>query len=333
MKATLSDLVKISTAVGMREDYVQGGGGNTSVKLDDTRMAIKASGFRLKQITQDNGYVMLDYDRLLRYYSAVDLSSDIDFEADNKRNTNECIISGGAAGLRPSVEAGFHSRLKSCVIHTHSVYANILCCSVEGRQIAEKLFADIPFIFVPYVDPGFMLSLKITEAITDFQEKTTRFPEVVFMQNHGLIVSSDDANACIALHETVNDRIRNHFNLNAAYPKSRVGASLHSETDYIKEFFTRHSVETVQNKILYPDQLVYLNSAIGDKFFLEELRYEGDAASAQIMEETLLAWAFVADSIEKAGLTLTMMTPEQIAFITGWESEAYRKQLAQKGKV
>lgn len=333
MKATLSDLVKISATVGMREDYVQGGGGNTSVKLDDTRMAIKASGFRLKQVTKDNGYVMLDYARLLGYYSSVDLAGDIDFEADNKRNTKECILEGGAAGLRPSVEAGFHARMKSCVIHTHSVYANMLCCSVEGVEIAQKLFADLPYIFIPYVNPGFTLSLKITEAIADYQNKTGTFPEVVFMQNHGLVVTTDDADTCLALHETVNDRIRRHFHIDAAYPISKVGENLHSETDFIKDFFTRYGKETLQAKILYPDQLVYLNSAIGDKFLLKELKYEGDPATAQIMEETMLGWAYVLDSINKTGLTLTTMTPEQIAFIAGWESEAYRKQLAQKGKV
>ena len=42
----LKDFVRMSQAVGARADYVQGGGGNTSVKFLDGKMAIKASGFK-----------------------------------------------------------------------------------------------------------------------------------------------------------------------------------------------------------------------------------------------------------------------------------------------
>ncbi len=41
----LDDYARLSQSAGARMDYVQGGGGNTSVKLDDTYMAVKASGF------------------------------------------------------------------------------------------------------------------------------------------------------------------------------------------------------------------------------------------------------------------------------------------------
>ena len=46
----LSEFARVSGSVGARADYVQGGGGNTSVKLEGGLMAIKASGFCLKDI-------------------------------------------------------------------------------------------------------------------------------------------------------------------------------------------------------------------------------------------------------------------------------------------
>ena len=46
----LADFSRISKTAGTRADYVQGGGGNTSVKLNDGLMAIKASGFCLSDI-------------------------------------------------------------------------------------------------------------------------------------------------------------------------------------------------------------------------------------------------------------------------------------------
>ena len=47
----------------------------------------------------------------------------------------------GLADLRPSVEAGFHSILKTFVVHTHSVYANLAACSTACRPIAAQAFA------------------------------------------------------------------------------------------------------------------------------------------------------------------------------------------------
>jgi rhamnose utilization protein RhaD (predicted bifunctional aldolase and dehydrogenase) len=49
--AALRDFARVSQKIGARSDYVQGGGGNTSVKLGGGLMAIKASGYRLCDIT------------------------------------------------------------------------------------------------------------------------------------------------------------------------------------------------------------------------------------------------------------------------------------------
>ena len=46
----LSDFARVSQSTGARADYVQGGGGNTSVKLPGGLMAIKDSGFCLSDI-------------------------------------------------------------------------------------------------------------------------------------------------------------------------------------------------------------------------------------------------------------------------------------------
>ena len=56
----LKDFVRMSQAVGARADYVQGGGGNTSVKFPDGKMAIKASGFKLSDIQESEAYAVLD---------------------------------------------------------------------------------------------------------------------------------------------------------------------------------------------------------------------------------------------------------------------------------
>jgi hypothetical protein len=60
-KESLAQLIAISRAAGANLDYVQAGGGNTSVKSHDGRtMAIKASGTPLTAMSETAGWVELD---------------------------------------------------------------------------------------------------------------------------------------------------------------------------------------------------------------------------------------------------------------------------------
>ncbi len=120
----LEQFSRMSKTSGGRADYVQGGGGNTSVKLDDTLMAIKASGFCLKDIEIDKAYAVLDYAALRRFYYGSEPSGFEDVEkagsAEAKAATQRI---EGMESLRPSVEAGFHSLLDTLRV----AYAQRLC--------------------------------------------------------------------------------------------------------------------------------------------------------------------------------------------------------------
>ena len=122
----LSDFARVSQAAGARADYVQGGGGNTSVKLPGGLMAIKASGFCLSDIRPDKAYAVLDGADLRNFYLTTEPSALADVEKEGSARAKADIRHiDGLADLRPSVEAGFHSILKTFVVHTHSVYATL----------------------------------------------------------------------------------------------------------------------------------------------------------------------------------------------------------------
>ena len=76
----LSDFARVSQAAGARADYVQGGGGNTSVKLPGGLMAIKASGFCLSDIRPDKAYAVLDGADLRNFYLTTEPSEPADVE-------------------------------------------------------------------------------------------------------------------------------------------------------------------------------------------------------------------------------------------------------------
>lgn len=327
---------KISAYAGNRKDYVQGGGGNTSVKLDDSLMAIKASGYTLQEVTEEKGYVTVDYQMIRQYYNAVNSKEDRDFEKESLAvNLNSVVLLEGMENRRPSVEVGFHSFLKKNVIHTHSVYANILCCSAEGRAAAASILQNEKYVFIPYIDPGFRLTLAIKQAVDEYVIMHGEQPQVIMMENHGIVVHSDDDGETIALHERVNDKIRSFYNL-PEFPKPEIKKTENgyaSDTAYLKRFLVENPADEAYfgALTLYPDQLVYIGSKLGEAVRIKngEVLYSGSQKEAEAIEETLVGVVYVINEIRRAGLTLREMGQEGAAFINNWESEKYRSKLIQ----
>lgn len=331
-------MVDISSYAGRRKDYVQGGGGNTSVKFDERLMGIKASGYTLEEVTQDRGYVTVDYGQIRTYYNNVDVNVQKDYESESLGvNLESVVLLEDMENKRPSVEVGFHSFLKKCVIHTHSVYANILCCALEGEKIAQEILGgDVGFIFIPYIDPGFRLTLAIKQATAEFMAKHGVLPEAIFMKNHGLIVHSDESDAAIALHEKINNLIKAHFDLDdfpvIAIAEQQEGYQ--SKTDFMHKFILEFSADEAYFDALklYPDQLVYIGDKMGNQIRINngQIIYSTGQKEAQTIEETLVAIAYIVDAIKKSGLTLAQMGEKDISFINSWESEKYRSSLVGK---
>lgn len=324
----------ISAYAGARKDYAQGGGGNTSVKLDERLMAIKASGYTLAEITQDKGYVTVDYQKIRQYYTSVNRLLQKDYEKESAAlNMDSIVMLEGMERKRPSVEVGFHSFLKTCVIHTHSVYANVLCCSEEGRRVAQDILPDMSHVFIPYINPGFDLTLAVKQAIDTFEANKGMQPDLIFMENHGFITHGEDDKTAIALHERANERICEYYGLDA-YPEPQIVKTQNgyaSGTVYLKQAMAEHHIDEafLSRLRLYPDQLVYLGGKMGTTILLDggAPEYAAGEKEAITIEETLLGVVYVVGMIKKAGLTLKQMDEKGADFINNWESEKYRSGL------
>lgn len=346
----LQEYVRLSQTAGARADYVQGGGGNTSVKLSHGRMAVKASGYRLNQVTMDTAYVVVDAKSIRDWYAGVDVAEDRDFEKESVAVAKGAVVPGfGPQGLRPSVEAGFHAVLGTFVVHTHAVQANLLCCSAEGEALVRKLFTDagFPALWIPYINPGFCLTLQIRDARERMIRETGADPHILFMENHGVIVWGDDADAALALHDEVNNRILDWFGLPQAYPVPVIEVAgegvFASGTPEVRAFVKAHAAYAAffEAHPLYPDQLVYLNAGMMGAAGTRKIEpdpvsgtvlYRAGESEALAMEETLLGFVWVMEQVKALKLTLKTMSDTDVAFIRNWESEAYRRSLVQKMK-
>ena len=340
----IKEMIEMSCRVGQMPDYTQGGGGNTSVKFDDKLMAVKASGCKLCDITEKDGFVVVDYAKVRQYYKTVDLTEKRDFYKESSQFVKDNMVK--LVGLnegRPSIEAGFHSLLEKYVIHTHSVYGNLLCCTKEGESIAKELFenSQYRYLWLPYIAPGFYLTLEIQKQI----ELMGCIPNIIFMGSHGVIITAKTLDEAEKINDYVSQSIRKKLNITELY--GDVSVKMESEGVYVSNTprliaylkGKEYTDEWFDSNILYPDQAAYLLGEVTTKNAEKKARidlssgitkYYVSYKEALTLEESICAFLFIMDEAKKNNLETYTMKDEDIAFIMGWEGEAYRKAMLNK---
>ena len=246
------ELIYISKYVGMRNDYVQAGGGNTSVKISDELMLIKSSGTLLSDMTTEYGYSIVNYKKIKEFLFN---SNQIDEESIMKEAWIE--------GKRPSIETYLHSCTGKYTIHIHSTILNILTCKKNGMRILNAIFPEA--IFVDYALPGLELANKL---IKSCKEKESI--ELIFLKNHGVIVNGKNYNdVIIKLDETINkvsdylkidtskyDNVSYIYKLYKQVNSEFTNIIYLSENRYILEALEKNNGH-LWNYLLFPDAIVY----------------------------------------------------------------------------
>jgi len=285
-------LSRAARAAGARPDLTQGGGGNVSVKIGAERMLVKATGVQLKDVTPDGGYALVNYGNIKRRIAAGP-------GGENEFSEYICAQTlpvKGVKAAKPSIETGFHALLNTVVLHTHSVYANILNMSAEGHALGRKFFPGAEFI--PYKSPGPQLCTAINE------RASARGPQVFFLANHGLVVANSGVETALELNERVSEAIRRGLRL-PAYPTVSAAACAAAAARYGKAFMLEN--------ILSPDQALYCGPA--------ELEGKGGEAA----NEVLTALFYILDCIKAAGLTPRFLTKSETAYFDTMKSGRYSR--------
>jgi len=200
MNPDLQDMLKISLTAGSDTRLVQGGGGNTSVKTaDSTRMYIKASGTGLVDMREGIGYRQVDVAACLAMLDDKPLA-DMGEDA-RERKVLQLLIDACTDNLegRPSVETSLHAMLQRCVVHTHPSPINGLLCAHDGQVALEEIMAGmgINWVYIPGAAAGFTLAARMQKVLADYKTAHGCSPQAIFLENHGLFVSDDDADAAL----------------------------------------------------------------------------------------------------------------------------------------
>lgn len=183
----LAKLIEISRKYGTDADFVLAGGGNTSYKTDDL-LYIKPSGTTLANLTEES-LVRMDRARL----DAIWERSYSDDSDERERQVLADLMAARVEGQtkRPSVESLLHGLLRQrYVVHLHPALVNGLTCGRNGEAIAKELHPD-GMAWIPVVNPGYVLARHIRDAIKSHLSAGNRYPDILLLQNHGVVVASD----------------------------------------------------------------------------------------------------------------------------------------------
>lgn len=264
---------KTSETIGHDLELCQDTGGNLSVKLPHNLMLVKSSGTKLKYARFSNSYSVIQYNDFDKSDRIVD---------DESLNNvlNEVMILNKYN--KPSMEAGFHALLDKYVIHIHPIYLTLLLCMNDSREIINNLYSEYNFHYIKYSNPGFHLY----ENIRSLRDKKN----IYFLENHGIIVSSNDMNTCKNTINSLNEVAKNYLKKNKNFQNFDISYAEYQPT----------------HNYTFPDAFIFANN---------ENRIE-----------TLAAHNYISIIGSKIG-TLRYLTHDILHYLRNMEAEKYRKTL------
>ena len=258
MHKELIKFKNISKYCGERFDLVQAGGGNTSFKINDW-LFIKASGYNLTNISLNDGYSVINNNKLINDINIGDCMMDV---------INYNVIGNN----RGSIETYMHAILKKYTIHLHPIQVNQILITKNARDIINDLFPDS--LFLEYITPG----IKVCNEI----KKKYNNECVIFLKNHGIIITTDNYDKIYEILKNVINKceylVCKTFNLKKYKFTNKI-------SNYINSYFDLDNVsllyedlivcEYLINKkylfkeaITFPDALIYCGASI---LFLDDL--------------------------------------------------------------
>ena len=341
---TVSELIKLSKYAGERFDLVQAGGGNVSVKDEVGNMYIKASGITLSEMDEKNGYVKLNNRILLKFFN--NLNDNITENEANK------ILNKAKEenSQKSSIETFMHSFLGKYVLHTHPIAVNVIMAEKNWDKIIKSLFPNS--ISIPYKKPGFYLAKEIYKALKENKR------QVIFLQNHGLIVFAENYKEIIKITDEVVLKIEKYLNMDLSRYKltNQISSLINrfeknniaylSENMIVNKFLQAHR-NYFFTKPFCPDALVYNGITaleLSDDKRLKQIEdfikiyreipkvvlYRGfvfliakDILKAKKMEEMLVFHLLSLSKIKD----VNTLSDKDMEELKNWDAEKYRKNI------
>lgn len=349
----LNELSMISKYAGERFDLVQAGGGNSSVKISETEMYIKASGFHLSEVTPKAGYAHVRHRDLIKTIQNTDWSIIANKREREGLAADQLKKSTVEGSARPSIETSLHASLRKYTLHTHPLAVNYIVTQASWREILIKLFPKA--ILVEYQTPGIELCLSLLNQLGEKPERKY----LVFLQNHGLIVSSDDVDDITKITDETISKIENYFGISSSYSDVNAVSRMINEEAVEKGLVAycshdknikqalANDASLIKVPAFYPDYLVYcgyegvtiknLNDKSTIKAYIDQYNdhpkvvlfneniflIAASIKKARDAEEVLKFHLKVLDSTKE----VQSLSSDELKYLGNWEAEKFRQNI------
>ncbi len=353
----VKDLINISKYAGERFDLTQVGGGNSSIKFDSGEMIIKASGFLLSEVNENHGYSKVLTNQIKNIVKNEEIITSKD-KRERESITKKLVeISTIDKNNRPSIETLLHSLLLKYTLHTHPIVVNMIVIREEWRTILKAIFKDESILLVEYQTPGIELALVLNKELSKFNAT----PNIIFLQNHGLIITSNNKQDIKKWTEYVLEKIEKYLKIDMGKYKFtnkittlfntidiNFNISYLCEDTFLNEQL-KNNEELFFSKPFCPDSLVYcgisavkIHSLIDSQSLLSYKEQFHTLPKVIIFENKLF---FIAENIKKSKeieemfkshiMVLTknkhsqnnFLTIEELFYLSHWEAEKYRQKI------
>ncbi|MFL6094154.1 MAG: class II aldolase/adducin family protein [Blastococcus sp.] len=234
------DLLALTRSLGERSrDLVILAEGNTSQRLPDGRVVVKASGSSMRTATVED-FVVVDVDPLVELMSSptatqADLTAALDageHAGRRRRASIETLVHVAARAIAPTPFVG----------HTHPTAVVGLLASVHAATAWDRhVYSDEAVVvgrplYVPYATPGIDLGRVYLEALRRHVHAHGELPTLVLLGNHGIVVNAPSAAGVEAASEMA---VKGALVRAAAYS---VGGVAPLETASVDTFFAREDI-------------------------------------------------------------------------------------------
>jgi rhamnose utilization protein RhaD (predicted bifunctional aldolase and dehydrogenase)/NAD(P)-dependent dehydrogenase (short-subunit alcohol dehydrogenase family) len=260
----LGQRVYTSRLLGKNPALVLHGGGNTSVKVEETDFFgdvvklcyVKGSGWDLATIERE-GFAPVRMAALLRMAELPTMSD------------SDMVLQQRAAMTNPnapaaSIEAILHAILPfTFVDHSHANAIAALTCSNDGEKRVADCFGQRVLV-LPYVMPGFVLAKQVHEVLKTRDLRAEGIEGIVLLK-HGLFTFADDAKSSYEKHIELVTVAENFL---AKQIKAVNEVSTPAQVDLLalaklrKAVSAKRGVAQVARLLNAPDQVAY--ASIGD---------------------------------------------------------------------
>uniref|UniRef100_A0A6C0D6M2 Class II aldolase/adducin N-terminal domain-containing protein n=1 Tax=viral metagenome TaxID=1070528 RepID=A0A6C0D6M2_9ZZZZ len=180
-QTNIDEYIELCRIFGGSYDLVQTNGGNISIK-NKNKIIIKRSGFKMIETEMNKGYVICDINK-------------IDFTNENIENS---VISGQGT---PSIETFFHLLPKKYIVHLHPIILLHYLSLNNWKEDISNIFENC--LYIEYKKPGLELSRSILDTYNN--------ESIIFLQNHGIILCSDNKDDIYILINNILNKFTSRF--------------------------------------------------------------------------------------------------------------------------